>query len=109
MRACASLGTAASIALTSCVGAVVAAAAAHVACPLLLLAFDCSTPDDPPFRWLEPMSWMLPTAAVAGAAAGALLAWLRARGGGRPNASQQPMSAAEALAARDKGPWTDPR
>jgi len=68
------------IALTACAGSAMAVVVAFVAWPPLLLVFDIAfraTRDDPPFRWLEPMYWLLPASALVGACAGAVLAWLR--------------------------------
>ena len=96
MRPGATIGMAVCIALTSCAGSAVAAVVALFACPPMLLVFDMafrSTRDDPPFRWLEPMSWLLPAFALVGACAGVVLAWLRIRSGRLPNKTQQPTGA----------------
>ena len=84
------------IALTSCAGLLVAFVAALFAFPPLLLVLDMtfrSTRDDPPFRWLEPMFWLLPLSSVIGAFAGALHASRRLRRGRLPNQTQQPTGA----------------
>jgi hypothetical protein len=83
------------IALASCAGAGVAAVAALLVCPPLLVVFDIAfsaARDDPPFRWLKPMVWLLPACAVAGGCAGAILAWVRLRAGDLRNEPQAPPS-----------------
>jgi hypothetical protein len=102
MRLGATLGMTVCTAFTACAGCALATVIAHVAFPPVLLAFDMafsSTPGDPPFRWLRPMSWLVPWSAVFGAcAAGAFLAWqrLHARAIGRlPNKPQEAPSREE--------------
>ncbi len=84
MRLGATLGMAVCIALTSVAGAGLAIVVGLFVFPLALglleLAFS-ATRDDPPFRWMQPVLWLLPGAAILGAGIGAFMAWRGLREG----------------------------
>ena len=63
----------------------------------------------PPFRWMQPVLWLLPGAAMLGAGIGAFMAWRDLRGGGLGKSTCEPASCDPGDRQRESRAFAPPR